>query len=219
MFADTEAMRALEAITRQRPGRIVLDRAFATSSRGTALVNRVRADPALASCEFLVVPREQPTVAVPVPRDAVASIEAVPDLRLMEAFADPSRDIGAAATVMTAPSPALIVVATPPVEWRETRRAPRHAVPAGLEVLIDGSPATLVDVSLVGAQVVMPTIVRPNQRVRVSLPNTTRPVRCGATIIWAKFEMPPGGPQYRAGLGFIDADAAAVQLFIDDQGA
>ena len=33
---------------------------------------------------------------------------------------------------------------------------------------VDGNPAALVDLSTVGAQVVSPTVLKPNQRVRVS---------------------------------------------------
>src|SRR5262245_49927946 len=54
-FADTDALRALEAITRQRPELIVLESAFAATSRGTALINRIKADPSLAKSEVRIV--------------------------------------------------------------------------------------------------------------------------------------------------------------------
>src|SRR3954471_20697485 len=54
-FADTDALRALEAITRHRPSLVVLESAFAATSRGTALVNRIKADPSLSACEVRVV--------------------------------------------------------------------------------------------------------------------------------------------------------------------
>ena len=39
----------------------------------------------------------------------------------------------------------------------------------GVEVAIDGNTATLVDLSIIGAQVVSPTILKPNQRLRMAL--------------------------------------------------
>ena len=71
-------------------------------------------------------------------------------------------------------------------------RAPRFRIVDGIEVSIDGNPATLVDLSLVGAHVVSPTILKPNQRLRISLPDTTRAMRFSAAVAWASFEIPKG---------------------------
>ncbi|HXH25057.1 MAG TPA: PilZ domain-containing protein, partial [Vicinamibacterales bacterium] len=101
------------------------------------------------------------------------------------------------------------------LDQRGTRRALRFKVADGVEVFVDGNPATLVDVSVVGAQVVSPTILRPNQRVRLSLPDGGRLIRVSGGVAWAAFEMPKGGPQYRAGIEFFDSDPAAIQRFID----
>ncbi len=86
---------------------------------------------------------------------------------------------------------------------------------SGVEIQLDGNPATVIDVSTVGAQVVSSTILRPNQKVRVSIPQEDALMRCRGTVAWAKFELPkPSAPPvYRAGLEFIDADAAAVDEF------
>ena len=84
---------------------------------------------------------------------------------------------------------------------------------------VDGTTSRLIDLSTVGAQVMSPVILKPNQRIRVSLPGTPRPIRISAAVAWAFFEMPKGAtaPQYRAGIEFLDADAAAVQKFIDSK--
>ena len=55
MFSDAEALKALDLITRQRPKVVLLDRIFADTSRGTALVNRIKADPSLVNCEIRIV--------------------------------------------------------------------------------------------------------------------------------------------------------------------
>ena len=54
-FADTDALQALETITRERPGVVALERLFAATSRGAAFINRIKADPALSSCEIRIV--------------------------------------------------------------------------------------------------------------------------------------------------------------------
>ena len=54
-FADTDAIKALDTITRQRPSLIALEKVFAASARGAAFINRIKADPALAACEIRIV--------------------------------------------------------------------------------------------------------------------------------------------------------------------
>jgi hypothetical protein len=186
-FTDTEALRALDAITRQRPAVIALERMFASTSRGAALINRIKADPALSACEIRIVAHD--TVPAPVAPARPASVTAV--------------------AVEERPAP--------PLDQRGTRRAARVRMTDGVEISVDGSSARLIDLSIVGAQVVSPVILKPNQRVRVSLPVVARPIRMSAAVAWAFFEMPKGtpAPQYRAGIEFFDADAAAVQKFIE----
>jgi hypothetical protein len=54
-FADTDALKALDLITRQRPTLVALEREFAATSRGTALINRIKADPTLTECEIRII--------------------------------------------------------------------------------------------------------------------------------------------------------------------
>jgi hypothetical protein len=121
-----------------------------------------------------------------------------------------------AAPVDEAPPPAPAVMTPPaPLDQRGTRRAPRFVVATGIEVTIDGNPASLINLSMVGAQVVSPTILKPNQRVRMTLPDAEGPIRVMAGVAWAAFEMPKSGPVYRAGIEFYDAEAGNVGRFID----
>ena len=192
-FADTDALRALDAITRHRPAVVGLERVFAATSRGAALINRVKADPALSSCEIRIISPEADYAPVTPPRPAVQATGAP------VAVAEPAR------------APAA------PLDQRGTRRAPRFKIVDGVEVLVDGNPAALVDLSVAGAQVVSPTSLKPNQRVRLLLPDLLRPIRFSAGVAWAAFEMPKDGPRYRAGIEFFDADAQAVGKFIEDK--
>lgn len=177
-FADADALRALEAITRLRPSVVALERLFAGTSRGTALINRIKADPSLASSEIRIVAHD----------DASISLHPV---SARPASAGPGQ-----------------------LDASGTRDAPRTTVAPGIEVLIDGNPAALVDASASGLQVISPTILKPNQRVRVTLPASSGSIRIAAAVAWASFEMPKTGPRYRAGIGFIDADAAAIVAWV-----
>lgn len=189
-FPAEDALRALEVITRKRPDVVALERMFAATTRGAALINRIKADPKLSSCEIRIVAYDSELSRVP------------------PSAAAPAAD-GSVVTV-AAPAPAVA-----PLDQRGTRRAPRVRIVDGVEVAIDGNVATLVDLSVIGAQVVSPTILKPNQRVRMSMGESHKPLRFGASVAWASFELAATGPRYRAGLEFFDADAKAVQRFCE----
>ncbi|HET8944242.1 MAG TPA: PilZ domain-containing protein, partial [Dehalococcoidia bacterium] len=140
-FPDSEATAALDVITRERPKIIALEREFAASRRGLALMNRIKADPSLATSEVRIV---------------------------------------------------------------YSRRAPRFRV-ASMHAIIDGNPALIIDISMIGAQVVSSTALRPNQRIRMSLEGD-QGLRFNAAVAWATFELPAEGPRYRAGIHFHDAN-------------
>ena len=194
-FADSEPIPALQAILEQRPSLIVLERLFAATPRGAALINRIKSDPDLATCE----------------------------VRVMSHTGDYSRQVVKPSRVETpahaagGQSGAIATEDEPKrLDWHGTRRAPRHRVRAGVEVQLDGNPASVIDLSIVGAQVISPTVLRPNQKVRISLPSDDFVMRFRGAIAWAKFELPKPPshvPQYRAGVEFIDGDAAALENF------
>lgn len=192
-FSDAEALRALDAITRLRPDVVALERVFAATTRGAALINRIKADPSLTSCEVKIIAHDNSDYSRVSPKRP--------------------GDGGAAAVAAVAVAEAAPAVA--PLDQRGTRRAPRYRILDGVEVLIDSNPATLVDLSLVGAQVVSPTILRPNQRIRIALPDSKSRMRFSAAVAWASFEIPKGVTRYRAGIEFFDADAAALTKFIE----
>jgi hypothetical protein len=198
-FSDADALKALEAITREKPRVIALEKMFAATSRGAALIKRIKADPALIGCEIKIVANDgKPLTAKKAKKDAPASAAAAP------------------APVEEEPAPAMTISApAAPLDQRGTRRAPRFVVAKGIEVMIDGNPAALINLSVVGAQVVSPTILKPNQRVRMTLQDRGGPIRVMAGVAWAAFEMPKSGPVYRAGIEFYDAEAGNVERFID----
>jgi len=176
-FADSEPLRALEAITERRPGLVALERLFAASPRGAALINRIKADPILAEAEIVVLSHEN----------------------------------NSSRTVHRRTAPPMKA----PADQRGTRRAPRVRVRPGIDVLVDGNIAALVDLSTVGAQVLSIVWLRPNTRVRVNLNEGPDSLRVNGVVAWARFEIPggTGEPRYRCGIEFVEAEARTVERF------
>ena len=186
-FSDHEALEALDHIIRTKPGAIAMQEEFSASSRGIALINRIKDDPALSACEVRVLARDAAKPRVAVKRGTSGGSS------------------GGTAIAVDEPKPALDV--------RGTRRAPRIRIKDGVEVAVDGNPAALVDLSTFGAQVVSATVLKPNQRVRITMSDGK--IRCAGAVAWASFEMPKGAPtRYRAGIDFgTSAEATAVAKF------
>jgi molybdopterin-binding protein len=198
-FSDADALQALQVISQRRPRMVALERYFAGTPRGAALINRIKADPALANAEIRVLSHEGDYTRV-LSRDPAAASAARPNA----VVAPPTQDSVRATTAYVA------------LDGKGTRRAARYRMAPQVEVVVDGNVATLVNLSIAGAQVVSSTILRPNQRVRMTLADDAATVRFSAAVAWAAFEIPPKtGPQYRAGLEFTDANPSSVDAFCD----
>src|SRR3989442_14871366 len=116
-FNDAEARSALEAILSRRPNIVTLERLFATTPRGAALINRIKADPDLSSVEIRVSSHDGDYSRISPRRTppAVASI------------------------VVVSPPPAAAPAAASPaapaaLDWRGTRRAPRFRMKDNTEL-------------------------------------------------------------------------------------
>lgn len=110
------------------------------------------------------------------------------------------------------PAGALVALAHP-IQVRTVRRAVRVKMPGGVEAIVDGRPVQLIDVSIHGAQVLSWEVLKPNQKIRITL-DAQSGIRFQAAVAWATFELPRAtDPHYRAGMEFCDADPARVQQF------
>jgi len=198
-FTDAETPAALEAIISGRPDIVAIERLFAKKSRGAALINRIKADTSLETVEIRIVSAENGAS------------------KSSGRGGSSAKESKEAAAGDTSGGTATAVVAAPPaaLDQKGTRRAQRFKIIEGIEVLIDGNPAMLVDLSTVGAQVVSGTLLKPNQRVRLSFIEGAKNVRFSAGVAWSAFELPKAGPRYRAGIEFFDADPDAVGRFCD----
>jgi hypothetical protein len=195
-FTDADALRALDTITRRKPTVIAIDKMFASTPRGAALINRVKADPSLTGSEVRVVTRDSDFT-----RTAAKRADPPPP--------SPAHGGGTATATATTEAPQV-----QPFDHYGTRRAPRFKVAGTVDVLVDGNSATLVDVSTVGAQVLTASVLKPNQRIRMALPEESGAIRFNAAVAWAKFEIPPqSGPRYRAGIEFLDANASVLDAY------
>jgi len=175
VFTDAEALRALEVIVTQRPRMVALERLFAASPRGAALINRIKADKKLAGSEIRVFAHDSDIVRV-VPRLDAAAQQAL--------------------------------------DQRGTRRAPRVKMGARATAVVDSKTAALVDLSIIGAQVVSPGALKVNQQVSFALVDKDANLRFTAKVAWTSFEIQPdSGPRYRAGIEFLDARADDVDAF------
>jgi hypothetical protein len=199
-FTDHEALEALDFIIRAKPRIVALEQEFSGTSRGRALINRIGDDPSLQESEIRVVAQDG------VPR-SVASRRSTASAGAALAVDEPQSSVGAASGG---------AMAAQQLDGRGTRRAPRVAVRDGVEVLVDGNAASLVDMSSVGVQVVSQRMLRPNQRVRVTLSDTLHSIRCEGTIAWASYEMPKGeAPRYRAGIELTTTDQTALRAYAE----
>ena len=216
-FPDTQPLQALQAITEQRPSLVVLERLFAATSRGAALINRIKSDPSLAETEIRVLSHTGDYARVIVRPAARAPEATVPPAAAVGKSDAASAGAGHVAAVASAVNQAPAGEAPRPLDWHGTRRSPRVRVRDGIEMQIDGDAAVLIDISLIGAQVLSSASLRPNQRVRISLPQDDGPIRFRASVAWAKFELPKtgGAPRYRAGLEFVDADEASMTRYCE----
>jgi PilZ domain-containing protein len=174
-FTDADALTALETIIKRRPQLVALERLFAATPRGTALINRIKADKKLAKSEIKVYAHDSDVTRV-VPR----------------ATAQPGQAL----------------------DQRGTRRAPRFKMVASTAASVDGKNAVVIDLSTIGAQVVSPAMLKPNQTVVIVLMDKQGWIRFNGTVVWTSFEIPPNsGPRYRAGVEFVDADPVDVDAF------
>ncbi len=184
VFSDSETLRAHDVIMEHRPSLVVLSELFAKTRRGAELIGRIQTDATLTHCQIRVL------------SDAG-------DYLLLVA----ERVTAGSSSTLEEPGKPL------PPQYNGTRAAQRVRIGEGLEVRVDGNPVTLVDLSPTGAQVCLTAILRPYQRVRLVVVNGPSMFRFGASVRWVSFEprKTKGPPQYRAGLGFVDADPDVVE--------
>jgi hypothetical protein len=110
------------------------------------------------------------------------------------------------------PSPAPAPTPAPEPSGVE-RRASVRVEPEDLATLINGTPVRVVDLSVTGAQIVSPLVLRLGESVHVMLTRDDDVIECAAGIVWGGFEITQSTlvPSFRAGINFRDADRFAIE--------
>src|SRR6266511_448516 len=121
-FADTEPIQALQTIMEQRPGLVVLERLFAATPRGAALINRIKSDPQLSHAEVRVMSHTGDYTRQVVKPSTVSAPPAGQPAASGSTTATAAKASGS--SVATADAPKAL-------DWHGTRRAPRFRVRAG----------------------------------------------------------------------------------------
>ena len=100
-----------------------------------------------------------------------------------------------------------------PLEGAGTRAATRFAMKVDVEVVVDGERSQLVNLSITGAQLVLPSRLQPRQSVRLTLVDEKSQKRYSALVAWSTLELAQSAVNYRAGVSFVDPDVTAIEAF------
>jgi hypothetical protein len=103
--------------------------------------------------------------------------------------------------------------ASQPLDGCGTRGAKRFPMKADMEVVVDGERSRLVNLSVTGAQLVMPGRVQPRQSILLTLVDEKAEKRFRALVAWSTVELAQARVNYRAGVSFVEPDASAIEAF------
>jgi hypothetical protein len=186
-FADSEPLLALQAIAADRPPIVALERLFAASPRGAALITRIKADRALDACEIRILSHDSDYTRVS-PRTPANS---TPPPRPARVYRRASRlDTG-------------------------TRRVDRFRMRADVSMMLENRPAFVVDLSELGTQVLAHASLKPKQHVHALLDPGGLELELEGTVVWVQVERVGGRTAYRAGIEFEAPDRPAIARFCE----
>jgi hypothetical protein len=178
-FATSNLASAIESIRAYRPKVVAIDAIFAETGAGATFLDRIDALNIAGCTILLVVDHDGRWVTMP------------------RSGAQPLSEARRS-------TPSIVIARA---EQSNTRRAPRFLVRGPLDVTVENGSASLVDLSVLGAQVVSQPALRPRQKIMIALPDTEEPLNVVAQVAWSTFEkpQPEAEPHYRVGLEFTGA--------------
>jgi hypothetical protein len=187
-FSDSNLASALETIRTQSPKLIAVESQFAESGAGKAFVDRLRALTQDAEIQFLTQSDSGWTTGA---------------------------GNGGAPTAAAAPAAAESAVEAE-LAGLNTRRAPRYLVVEPAEAAADGTTINIVDVSVLGAQVISELVMRPKQRVKITIQEGDAGIRVIGRVAWSVFEKMRDHPmpRYRVGMEFDDGTKQELEEFL-----
>jgi hypothetical protein len=143
------------------------------------------------------------------------SSAALRHVRFLEGPDDLGREVQKPHLRIAPPSVDLSRDRSAPIDMTGTRRAPRFAVVEGTEVQVDGNVATLVNLSVVGAQICSETVLALNARVPFVFADEEGSISFESIVMSVSADAVNGGTRYRVGIQFIDADHRTVRQLIE----
>jgi len=190
-FTNLTLSSALDAIKRDEPKLVAIDALLVQTQQGQGFIKCVESL-AKAGCAVRLIVRGNRAWTT-TEHDVQRQTDASPI------------DCDAAA-----PCPPSVVAATAAAN---TRRAPRFPMLDSLNAAVEGFQASLVNISVLGAQLVSQPVLRPGQTIRIALPDDNEMLRLTAHVAWSTFQQTKlGTTVYRAGVAFTDA----AQETLDD---
>jgi hypothetical protein len=194
-FTNRDLSAALEAVKTHQPRMVAIDALVAQTQQGIGLIKRI---------ESLAMPRCA----------MVLIVRADGGWRTTPLEPPPPDNLAISVTSAQASAPALIA----PIQTN-TRRAPRFPLVDAVDAAIEGRQASLVNISVLGAQVISHPVLRPGQTVKVALPDAADTLRLTAHVAWSIFEQTSRGVAvYRAGMAFTDAAQGMLEEFCRSYG-
>jgi hypothetical protein len=187
-FTNFNLSSALEAVKTDEPRMVAIDALMVQTQQGLAFIKHVES----LGCAIGLIVRGTKTWTI------------------TERDAQPPADVAPIGRVPAPPGRSAVVAAKTGVN---TRRAPRFPMLSTLNAGVEGGQASLVNISVLGAQVVSLPVLRPGQTVKIALPDQNEMLRLTAHVAWSMFQQTKQGTMvYRAGVSFTDA----AQETLDD---
>jgi hypothetical protein len=201
----------MSSIQAYRPKTVAIEAVFAETPPGAAFIENVERLMRGATSILLLVEHDDQWLTTPHGSSrgraqAPAAAGKEPGSRIVAPSAQ------AVAATATATIAAAAARSAPAVN---TRRAPRFLVRDKLEVVAESGPASLIDMSVLGAQIVSLPVLRPNQKLKLDLTDPSETLSVSAHVAWSMFEkpQPQAEPYYRVGLEFSGAAQQALEQY------
>ena len=119
--------------------------------------------------------------------------------------------------LLSQPEAELHSVSQPLDDGCGTRGARRFPM-SNKQVVVDGERSELVNLSVTGAQVILPARLQPRQSIRFILLDGSAEVRFRAQVAWSSIELLASAVRYRVGLAFTDPDKKILEVFCNRHG-
>lgn len=101
-------------------------------------------------------------------------------------------------------------------EWASVRLSTRCVLREPIAIGVDDASGLLIDLSVDGCQILVPTAVKQSQAVKLLLPAEGASITCKGKVAWVRPEPPRDGQPagYRVGVAFTKTDESALEALI-----